>query len=157
MWIQSLALLSGLRIQHCHELLCRCPKHSSDLASLWLWCRPAAAAPNRPLAWEPPYPMTEGQKKKSNPGIPAVAQWDQRHLGSAGMQVWSPGYGGLRIQHYHCCGLGRNYGSDLIPGLGAPHALWQPKKEKKKKNPIHPHSEETKLLLNPLQLISKES
>ena len=27
----------------------------SDLVSLWLWCRPAAAAPIRPLAWEPPY------------------------------------------------------------------------------------------------------
>ena len=24
----------------------------SDLAFLWLWCRPAAAAPIRPLAWE---------------------------------------------------------------------------------------------------------
>ena len=29
--------------------------HSSDLAWLWLWCRPAATAPSRPLAWEPPY------------------------------------------------------------------------------------------------------
>ena len=27
----------------------------SDLALLWLWCRPAATAPIRPLAWEPPY------------------------------------------------------------------------------------------------------
>ena len=26
-----------------------------DLALLWLWCRPAATAPIRPLAWEPPY------------------------------------------------------------------------------------------------------
>ena len=26
-----------------------------DPALLWLWCRPAAAAPIRPLAWEPPY------------------------------------------------------------------------------------------------------
>ena len=26
-----------------------------DPALLWLWCRPAAAAPNQPLAWEPPY------------------------------------------------------------------------------------------------------
>ena len=26
----------------------------SDLALLWLWCRPAAVAPIRPLAWEPP-------------------------------------------------------------------------------------------------------
>ena len=26
-----------------------------DLVLLWLWCRPAAAAPIRPLAWELPY------------------------------------------------------------------------------------------------------
>ena len=26
-----------------------------DLALLWLWCRPAAAAPIQPLAWELPY------------------------------------------------------------------------------------------------------
>ena len=29
--------------------------HGSDLALLWLWHRPVAAAPIRPLAWEPPY------------------------------------------------------------------------------------------------------
>ena len=27
-------------------------RHSSDLALLWLRCRPAATAPIRPLAWE---------------------------------------------------------------------------------------------------------
>ena len=27
---------------------------SSDLALLWLWCRPVATAPIGPLAWEPP-------------------------------------------------------------------------------------------------------
>ena len=26
-----------------------------DAALLWLWCRPEASAPIRPLAWEPPY------------------------------------------------------------------------------------------------------
>ena len=36
--VRSLALLSGLRIWHCREL----------------WCRLAATAPIRPLAWEPP-------------------------------------------------------------------------------------------------------
>ena len=29
-------------------------RRGSDLALLWLWYRPAAAAPIRPLAWEPP-------------------------------------------------------------------------------------------------------
>ena len=38
-----------------------------DRALLWLWCRPAAAAPNQPLTWEPPY--TKGaalQRQKIN-------------------------------------------------------------------------------------------
>ena len=47
MRIGSLALLSGL-----------------DLASLWLWHRPAAEAPIQPLAWELPY-LQGGPKKKT--------------------------------------------------------------------------------------------
>ena len=31
------------------------PRRGSDLALLWLWCRPAATSPTGPLAWEPPY------------------------------------------------------------------------------------------------------
>ena len=31
----------------------------SDLALLWLWCRLAAAAPIKPLAWELPYAVGE--------------------------------------------------------------------------------------------------
>ena len=42
-----------------------------DPALLWLWRKPVAAAPIRPLAWEPPYAaaaaleMPKRQKKKS--------------------------------------------------------------------------------------------
>ena len=36
----------------------------SDAALLWLWCRPAAAAPIPPLAWEPPYAVGAALKKK---------------------------------------------------------------------------------------------
>ena len=45
-------------------------RHGSDLALLWLWCRPAATALIRPLAWEPPYALgaalekAKRQKKK---------------------------------------------------------------------------------------------
>ena len=45
-------------------------KHSSDPTLLWLWREPAATAPIRPLAWEPPYAAgmaiekTKRQKKK---------------------------------------------------------------------------------------------
>ena len=38
-------------------------RHSSDLALLWLWHRLAAAAPIRPLAWEPPYAVGAAQEK----------------------------------------------------------------------------------------------
>ena len=37
--------------------------YSSDLALLWLWCRLAAAAPIRTLAWEPPYVMGAALEK----------------------------------------------------------------------------------------------
>ena len=30
-------------------------RRGSDPELLWLWCRPAATALIRPLAWEPPY------------------------------------------------------------------------------------------------------
>ena len=39
-------------------------RHSSDLALLWLWCRPAAVGPIRPLAWESPYAAGAALKKK---------------------------------------------------------------------------------------------
>ena len=39
---------------------CRC---GLDLVLLWLWCRPAAAAPIQPLAWEPTYAASSALKK----------------------------------------------------------------------------------------------
>ena len=44
------------------------PRHSSDLALLWLWCRPAAVAPIPPLARE--HPSSKGvalQRKLKKP------------------------------------------------------------------------------------------
>ena len=46
--VRSLASLIGLRILHSCELWCRL-QSSSDLALLWQWCRPTAAAPIQPL------------------------------------------------------------------------------------------------------------
>ena len=40
---------------------CRC---GSDLALLWLWCRPTAVALIGPLAWEPPYATGVALKSK---------------------------------------------------------------------------------------------
>ena len=39
---------------------CRC---GSDPTLLWLWRRPVATAPIRPLAWEPPYASEAAQEK----------------------------------------------------------------------------------------------
>ena len=59
MRVQSLASLSGIRIW------CRC---SLDSKLLWLCCRPAAAAPIRPLGREPPYAVGVALKKKKKIG-----------------------------------------------------------------------------------------
>ena len=40
-------------------------RRGSDLALLWLWCRLAAVALIRPLAWEPPYAVGAALKKKN--------------------------------------------------------------------------------------------
>ena len=40
---------------------CRC---SSDPELLWLWCRPAAAAPIRPLDWDSPCAPGAAVKRK---------------------------------------------------------------------------------------------
>ena len=56
-------------------------RRGSDLVWLWLWCRPAATAPIRPLAREPPHAMgaalKKDKKKKKNwiLGVPVVVQW----------------------------------------------------------------------------------
>ena len=34
-------------------------RHGSDPVLLWLWHRPVATAPIRPLAWDSPYAMGE--------------------------------------------------------------------------------------------------
>ena len=43
-------------------------RHSSELVLLWLWQRPAAVVPIRPLAmWEPPYASGTALKKTKRP------------------------------------------------------------------------------------------
>ena len=39
-------------------------RSGSDPAMLWLWPKPAATAPIRPLAWEPPYAEDAALKSK---------------------------------------------------------------------------------------------
>ena len=60
-------------------------RHSLDLASLWL----AAAAPIRPLAWEPPYAAGVALKRQKK--IIKCILWTltkQLSSGSSWMQPW---------------------------------------------------------------------
>ena len=43
-----------------------CRRHGFDPTLLWLWCRPAAAAPIPPLAWELPHAAGAALKKKES-------------------------------------------------------------------------------------------
>ena len=115
---------------------------------LWFWHRPVAAAPIRPLTWEPPHaagaalekakspppkkrpPRSLGtaftrQVKSPRPGVPAVVQRDRWHPGSSGIQVRSPAWHkGLKTRH--CCSCG----SHLIPSLGTPYGVGQPEEKR---------------------------
>ena len=68
-WVQSLILLSGLRIQCCPELGVG-RRRGSDPTLLWLWRRPVATVLIGTLAWEPPYAtgaaLEKTKKKKES-------------------------------------------------------------------------------------------
>ena len=55
MWVQSLASFKWVKDPLVAVSCDIGHRLGLDLALLWLWCRPAAASPIRPLAWEPPY------------------------------------------------------------------------------------------------------
>lgn len=56
-----------------------------DLGWLWLWCRLAAAAPIRPVAWEPPYAMGVALKQ-TNKSRKRIDKW--RIQGQETETVW---------------------------------------------------------------------
>ena len=65
MWVQSLALLSGSGI----AVSCGVGhRRGSDMVFLWLWLwhRPEATAPIRPLAWEPPHAVGAALKRQKD-------------------------------------------------------------------------------------------
>ena len=59
-------------------------RRGSDSTLLWLWYRPAAEAPIRPLAWELPYAaavaLKRKKKKKSNRQVCLIKFFDDRIL-----------------------------------------------------------------------------
>ena len=62
LWTKDLGVAVSCNVGHRHNL---------DPALLWLWCRPAAVAPIRPLAWELLYAvgvaLKSKKKKKKKP------------------------------------------------------------------------------------------
>ena len=72
--VRSLALFggSGSGVAMSYGVGRRC---GLDPTLLWLWCRPAATARMKPLAWEPPYAVgvalkrPKKKKKKSQPSV----------------------------------------------------------------------------------------
>ena len=53
-------------------------RHGSDPALLWFWCRPAATAPIRPLAWEPPYAVGGALEKAKRPKKKKIGEGGKR-------------------------------------------------------------------------------
>ena len=54
-WVQGSGIAVSCSVGH---------RRCSGPALLWLWCRPAAAAPIGPLAWEPPYAVGVALKRR---------------------------------------------------------------------------------------------
>ena len=70
-------------------------RRGSDPALLWLWCRSAATALIRPLAWEPPYAVGSGpgkDTKKNNAGV-GSSLTESRRGGVADLECLRKGNG----------------------------------------------------------------
>jgi len=56
-------------------------RRGSDPALLWLWRRPVATAPIRPLAWEPPYAAGAAQE---------IAKKTKKKKKFRNIKLWKP-------------------------------------------------------------------
>ena len=63
LWVRSLGLAQWVKGSGVAMSCGVDHRRGSDLALLWLWCRPAASALIRPLAWEPPYAESAALEK----------------------------------------------------------------------------------------------
>ena len=62
-WVRSLASLSGLRIQRCHELWCRSKTRLGSYVAVAV-VYAGSCSSNSPLAWEPPYAASTALKRQ---------------------------------------------------------------------------------------------
>ena len=75
-------------------------RRGSDPALLWLWCRLAATAPIRLLAWEPPYAEGAALEKAKRPKKKKKVNGDLNSGGGSGngkdkMTLWRQSLEGL--------------------------------------------------------------
>ena len=70
MQVRSLALLSGLRIRHCHELWCRSQMQLRSHVAV-------AVALIQPLAWEPPCALGVVLKSKKKKKKKMLGRWKE--------------------------------------------------------------------------------
>ena len=83
--VQSLALLSGLRIWHCCERWCWShTRLGSDM--LWPWRRLAAVAPFPCLTWNPPYAEAAALKSKKKKIWEPFWKWEPQGNEKSGKQ-----------------------------------------------------------------------
>ena len=89
---------------------------SSDPALLWLWCRPEATAPIRPLAWEPPYAAGAAQRNSKK-----TKKKKKKEKAQGEFLLWLSGLR-IRLGSSHCGAAEMNLTrihevAGLIPGL----------------------------------------
>ena len=84
MRVGFLALLSGLRLQHCGGIGRRC---SLDLALLWPWHRHEAAALIGPLAQDLPCATGVGGEKKKSKKMIGCQGTVKEHAGVLGAEA----------------------------------------------------------------------
>ena len=83
-WVQSVALLSGLRIWCCRELWCRV---QTWLGSVVAVAVAAVIAPIQPLAWEPSYAVGAALNKQTNKQKTKKIQQKEMNLRSTELKL----------------------------------------------------------------------
>ena len=129
-WVQSLALLSGLRILCCRELWCRLQTRLGSDVAVTVVHRPMATVLIPPLAWEPPYTMGATLKSKKNKKqkkknyvkeTPAWGRGQPWHFWGLFLIWWSLNKRGTKLTLEHECffpvRLGWKGASALSPAL----------------------------------------